>query len=225
MSAFFEGRATNSPYIDMVWRGHVTGEYTPVCPAEPHWNLLFTRQASKVSVAVEGPLTTAKAKHTYDDYEFLVIKFALGVFLEHLPVSDLANTAAILPDATPQSFHLDGSAWQLPDFHNVETFVAQLARAGALVQDPVVRAASVAPMPGQASRTLRRRFMRATGVTQGLIRQVERAKRAVALLECGVPILDTTFQAGYADQPHLTRELRRFYGMTPAQIARIPSVE
>jgi AraC-like DNA-binding protein len=27
-------------------------------------------------------------------------------------------------------------------------------------------------------------------------------------------------QAGYADQPHLTRSLRRFIGETPAQIMR-----
>ncbi len=31
-------------------------------------------------------------------------------------------------------------------------------------------------------------------------------------------ILDTVERAGYFDQPHLTRSLKRFIGQTPAQI-------
>ncbi|HEV8194086.1 MAG TPA: AraC family transcriptional regulator [Ktedonobacterales bacterium] len=41
---------------------------------------------------------------------------------------------------------------------------------------------------------------------------------ATALLEQGVPISDVIYQAGYFDQPHLTRSLKRFMGQTPAQI-------
>ena len=67
---------------------------------------------------------------------------------------------------------------------------------------------------------MRRRFLRSTGLTHGTIQQIERAKKAASLLESGIPILDVVDQAGYADQPHLTRSLRRFYGYTPVQIAR-----
>ena len=31
--------------------------------------------------------------------------------------------------------------------------------------------------------------------------------------------LDTVAQAGYFDQPHLTRALKRYIGLTPAQVA------
>jgi len=220
MSAFFEGRRSDSPYIEMVWRGHVDADYTPVCPADVHWNLLFSKRNGKVSVAVEGPLTTALTKNSPEGLEFLVIKFSLGTFLERLPVKDLANDATILPDVTPQSFYLNDHSWQLPDFDNAETVVARLAHAGVLVHDPIVRAALIEPPQMISPRTLRRRFLQATGVTQGIIRQVDRAQQAVALLEHGIPILDTVYQAGYADQPHLTRALKRFYGLTPAQIAR-----
>jgi AraC-like DNA-binding protein len=34
-----------------------------------------------------------------------------------------------------------------------------------------------------------------------------------------VSALDVARQAGYADQPHLTRSLKRFVGQTPSQIA------
>ena len=66
---------------------------------------------------------------------------------------------------------------------------------------------------------MRRRFLRATGITPGTIHQIERARFALDLLERGASILDTTFEAGYYDQPHLTRALKHFLGKTPAQIA------
>jgi methylphosphotriester-DNA--protein-cysteine methyltransferase len=60
--------------------------------------------------------------------------------------------------------------------------------------------------------------LRATGLTHGAVTQIERAHHAVALLRNGVSILDTVDRAGYADQPHLTRSLKRLIGQTPAQL-------
>lgn len=51
-----------------------------------------------------------------------------------------------------------------------------------------------------------------------MTRQFERARYAVLLLKGGVPIPWAAQQAGYFDQPHLTRSLRRFVGQTPAQL-------
>jgi methylphosphotriester-DNA--protein-cysteine methyltransferase len=58
-------------------------------------------------------------------------------------------------------------------------------------------------------------------LTRAYIEQMQRAQRAAALLEQGKPILDTVFEAGYYDQPHLTRSLKQWVGRTPAQIARM----
>jgi methylphosphotriester-DNA--protein-cysteine methyltransferase len=57
-------------------------------------------------------------------------------------------------------------------------------------------------------------------VLKGL-EQIERAQQAAALLEQGVSLLDVVYQVGYADQPHMTRSLKRFIGQTPAQIAHL----
>jgi methylphosphotriester-DNA--protein-cysteine methyltransferase len=67
-------------------------------------------------------------------------------------------------------------------------------------------------------RTVQRSILRATGLTHGTIDQIKRARLATTLLKSGVSILDTVEQAGYSDQPHLTRSLKRFTGFTPAQI-------
>ena len=41
---------------------------------------------------------------------------------------------------------------------------------------------------------------------------------AVALLKQGKSILDAAYEAGYYDQPHLTRSLKHYIGLTPAQV-------
>jgi methylphosphotriester-DNA--protein-cysteine methyltransferase len=72
-----------------------------------------------------------------------------------------------------------------------------------------------------AARTVRHHFLCATGMSQNHIYQIERAKLAAALLEQGVSILDTMYQVGYFDQPHLTRALKQWVGHTPAEIIRM----
>jgi AraC-like DNA-binding protein len=57
-----------------------------------------------------------------------------------------------------------------------------------------------------------------TGLTRGTIRQIARARQATLLLRQGISIADATYEAGYYDQAHLTRSLKRFVGLTPSQI-------
>ena len=226
MSAFFESRLSDSPYIEIIWRGRVEQDYSPVCPADSHWNLLFMRYCGQVRVSAEGATNQFVPKNQFAGAEFLVIKFKLGVFLPFLPAENLVNGDAILPEAGSQrTFWLNSSAWQLPDFENAETFVQRLARAGLLVTEPVVQATLSDHTPEVSSRTVRRRFLRATGLTPKTIQQIERAQQAAALLQQGQPILDAVYNAGYADQPHLTRSLKRFYGYTPAEIIRASQPE
>ncbi|MBA3631158.1 MAG: helix-turn-helix domain-containing protein [Actinobacteria bacterium] len=52
------------------------------------------------------------------------------------------------------------------------------------------------------------------------IRQIERAQQAATLLQRGNPISDAVHEVGYFDQPHLTRSLKQWIGLTPAQILR-----
>lgn len=69
-------------------------------------------------------------------------------------------------------------------------------------------------------RTAQYRILRSTGLSQRTIRQIERARYAATLLKQGVSILDTVYEAGYSDQPHLTRSLKYFIGHTPAEIPK-----
>jgi Helix-turn-helix domain len=223
----FEGRLSDSPYIESIWRGRAGREYFPVCPADVRWDMLLMRYRGRTKVSVEGPLTKAKPKSHPEGVEWLVIKFKLGIYMPQLRISNLLDGDAILPTAANASFWLNGSTWQFPDYENVETFVDWLVRDDVLLHDPLVNAVlqNQHPQMEVSLRTMRRRFVLATGLTPKAIQQIERAQWAASLLEQGAAILDVVHQAGYADQPHMTRSLRRFIGQTPAQIAQAKTLK
>ncbi len=172
-------------------------------------------------VAARGPETRASEADYPADAEFFGIVFKLGTFMPHLPVKMLRDRRdATLPEASGRSFWLHGSAWELPTFENADAFVERLVRRGILVRDPVVEAAIDGHGPDVSARSLQYRFLRATGLTQKTIRQIERARGAVPLLERGTSIPDVALELGYFDQAHLTNSLKRFLGKTPAQVSR-----
>jgi hypothetical protein len=221
MIILHEERASDSPYVETIIHGRTASDGSPIRPATCHWHMVLVRQRGDARLLIVGPWTTAGIASYTAGAEILWIKFALGTFMPRLPATHSLDTETTLPGATSRSFWLDGSAWHFPDFGNAETFVDRLVRGDVLVRDSLVEAVLRDEPHELSPRTVRHRFLRATGLTQGHIRQVERAQRATALLERGVSILDTVHEAGYFDQPHLTRSLRRWVGHTPAQIAQL----
>lgn len=221
MSFTFDERASDVPLVQTVWRtrSERAGEFTSV--AVSRWEMVVTKRKGKTTLTVRGPETTATRALIPSDAEFFGIAFNHGAFMPQLPIGELVDGAVNLPLAGRNSFWLDGRAWQLPSFDNADTFVRRLVREGVLVSDRVVEQALRGRLVGLSPRSVRRRFLRATGLTPGAIRQIDRARQATALLQQGVSILETVNETGYYDQPHLTRALQRFVGHRPAAIRRM----
>jgi len=93
----------------------------------------------------------------------------------------------------------------------------RLVRAAAgVAQAPVER---LADDLGIGERQLRRRFVTAVGYGPKTLQRVLRFQRFLELARRGGSDLAAlAFEAGYADQAHLTRETRRLSGLTPAQL-------
>lgn len=214
----FDGITANSPLIELGWRTRSVGGGSFISSAASNMELVFTRQQGKTWVTVRGAETRASRAPVPEDAEFMGIAFKLGTFMPPLPTARLIDGGVNLPEAGSQSFWLHGSAWELPTAENVDVFIARLVRQGLLVRDEVVAAALQDHPLDVSARTIRRRFLHATGVTHKTIQQIERARQAVTLLQQGVPILDAVAQTGYFDQAHMTKALRHFMGQTPAQI-------
>jgi AraC-like DNA-binding protein len=216
----FEERPSDSSFVERIWRtqSERAGAFTSLAVSQ--WEMVVMRHNGKTTLTVRGPETKATPAYCSVHAEWFGIIFKFGTFMPHLPASNLVDGSVDLPDAASKSFWLHGSVWQCPDYDNADTFVAGLVRAGLLVRDPIVDAVLQNQPQALSPRSVQRRFLRATGLTQGSIRQIERARYATTLLQQGVSVLDTVDLAGYADQPHLTRSLKHFIGKTPAQIIR-----
>jgi len=214
-----EERPSESPLVECVWqaRSERTGIFSSL--AMSHRELVVTRHNGSMTLTVRGPETKATPLHCSVQAEWIGIVLKLGTFMPQLPDDNLVNGAIDLPLATDTTFWLHGAAWQFPTYENADTFVARLVRAGLLVRDPVVGAALQQQPQALSLRSVQRRFVRATGLSQGAIRQIERARHATTLLRRGAPIVDVVAQVGYADQAHLTRSLKRFIGQSPARLA------
>jgi len=213
-----EDRPSDSPYVERVWRAHSEGGGSFLSVAEYRSELVVTRHQGRVTVTVRGPETRVSRLSYPPDAQWRGIRLKPGAFLPSLPARELVDGDVTLPNAMNASFWLDGSAWQVPDYENADTFVAWLVGAGLLVIDPAVPAALRGELTDASLRTVQRRFLHATGVTRGAARQIERARYATLLLKRGDSIADVTYAAGYFDQPHMTRALKRLIGQTPAEL-------
>jgi Helix-turn-helix domain len=217
----FEDRPSDSPLVERIWRCHSERSGTFLSVAAAHCEMVLTRHRGKVMLTLRGPETMAAALDCPAEGEWLGIRFSLGTFLPHYPSAALLDHQDVnLPNVNGRSFWLQGSAWEYPDFENAESFVTRLLRAGLLARDPVVSAAVQGEWPALSRRSAQRHFLQATGLTHGAYRRIERARKAATLLQGGVSIRDTVHQAGYFDQAHLTRSLRRLIGETPARLRK-----
>ena len=216
----FEEKPSDSPYVEVVWRNHSESGGHFMSMASSHWQMVITKHEGNTKLTVRGPETKATPAYCPPGAEHFGIYFKHGVVMPNLPAIHLRDGMLDLPGARSDSFWLNGSSWQFPDYENADTFVDRLVCDELLMRETAVDTALRADAPVLSVRSVQRRFLKATGLTRGTLSQIDRARYATSLLQQGVSILDTVDLAGYADQPHLTRSMKHFIGLTPAQLIR-----
>jgi AraC-like DNA-binding protein len=108
---------------------------------------------------------------------------------------------ALAADLADRPARRETAPWSMPTLRHVTARFA----AGAPV-------AEVAREIGWSNRTLQRHCRAVYGYGPVTLRRILRFRRAVSMLQAGRPAADVAVQAGYADQPHLHRDLREFAG-------------
>ena len=215
----FEDRDSDHPFIEKVWRCHNDRADTFLSVAANSFEMAITRLGGKSFLTLRGPETKATVFDCPADGEWIGIRFKAGTFMPRFLLGSLRDHRDVtLPAATGHSFWFNGSALDYPDFGNAEVFVRRLVKSGVLSRDPVVEDTLLRRPRELSLRSAQRHFLRSTGVTCATFRQIERARYATNLLREGVSILDVVSRAGYFDQAHLTRSLKRFIGETPSKI-------
>lgn len=183
--------------------------------------MVCVKVAGHSRVILTGPLSSSGLASWGEGAEIVWIKFKVGVFMPHLLPRMLVDKETLLPAAGDHTFWLSGFSMPLPDFGNIEQFVARLDHEDLLRHDPLPAAVITGGDPnGMSSRTVRHRVLQSTGLAPNNLLQFTRAHRAAAQLAAGAQIADAVFDHGYVDQSHLTRSLNRWVGRAPGAIAR-----
>jgi AraC-like DNA-binding protein len=92
-----------------------------------------------------------------------------------------------------------------------------------LMDDPCanVSLAQLARAAGMSRHRLSRLFRKAFGLAPHRLQLARRLRLARTMLEAGTPLAEVAQRAGFADQSHLHRHLRRTTGLTPARYASL----
>jgi AraC-like DNA-binding protein len=174
---------------------------------------------------VAGPDTTASVSPREGE-PFVGLRFHPGVLprLLGVPASELRNARVAVTDLRPVPLRTrsllelatdlasDGprpetAPWSLPQLGHITSRLA----AGSVVTE-------VAREVGWSSRTLQRQCGAVYGYGPATLRRILRFRRAVLLLDNGLPPVEVAVLAGYADQPHLHREVRDLAGVPLAAL-------
>ena len=176
-------------------------------------------------IVVAGP-DTASSVSTRGPEPFVGLRFRPGALprLLGVPASELRNARVPLAELVsfPSGLGLDDvvrrlmlaparretTPWPLATTHHV---TASLAR-GATV-------AAVARELGWSTRTLQRQCRAVYGYGPATLRRILRFRGAASMLGNGWTLADVAALTGYADQPHLHREIREFAGMPAGALA------
>lgn len=219
-----EERPSDSPFVERFWRSTNESTSTFTAISAVCWSMVISKLNGRITMSLHGPKTGAASLEVPADLEWFGIDFKPGAFMPHIPPGSVIDGNMTLPEVAGRAFWLGHAAWQFPSYENADTFVDRLVREDLLTCDPVVNEINQGQSSPLSLRMVQYRFLRSTGLSQRVIRQIERARYATSLLKQGVSIFDTVYEAGYSDQPHLTRSLKHFIGHTPADILTTPIV-
>lgn len=176
---------------------------------------------------VAGPDTVPHPAAREPGDELVGLRFVPGALpgLLGVPASELRDRRVPLaelhpalarpgPDGRTGAQRLLALALALPGSGPERSAPALVARIGA-----GAGAGATADALGWTTRTLHRRCLESFGYGPSVLRRVLRFRRATALLYAGVAPAEVAARAGYADQPHLSREVRALAGVAPGQLA------
>ncbi|HEY6526486.1 MAG TPA: helix-turn-helix domain-containing protein [Solirubrobacteraceae bacterium] len=175
---------------------------------------------------IVGPDTTARAYPRAAGELLLGLRFRPGAGGAGIGVPlDALRDRQVQAGEIDRAFDVHG------DLAPAAVFRRFLAAAADRRPDPLVLAAAPRVAEGDlgalarelaiSERQLRRRFHAAVGYGPGTLARILRFRRFLTLLDRGRDDLaGLAFDAGYADQAHLTRESRRLAGLSPLGVIR-----
>ncbi|MHA7246839.1 helix-turn-helix domain-containing protein [Arthrobacter tecti] len=214
----WEQRASTSADIVTVWRAFADEDADYIDEASEHWGLSFIRRPDgSLAAELAGPRIEGLPIRSRVGEWYWGVELAAHAVIPGVDKALLRGAIAELPVAGGR-VTIGVRSYPVPEWEELETFVSRLLTDGVIVADANIRRALGGDDRGLSRRSWQRRFLSVTGLRRKEIERLDRSRRAYRLLSEGVPPSEVAVAVGYADQAHLTRELRRVRGETPARI-------
>ncbi|WP_406281288.1 helix-turn-helix transcriptional regulator [Nocardia sp. NBC_00881] len=209
----------------VLWTRTIDGT-DPVLPVLPDGCMDLIWRAGRLVVA--GPDTRAHHPPASDGARYVGVRFSPGTApaLLGVPAHEVRDQRVDLANVWPSSAvrSLVGQLEAADDPAAALEKVVLRRAAVADQADPLVGrmaaaldagwpVAAIAASAGMGERALHRRSLAAFGYGPKTLARVLRMQRALAAARRGVPLAETAALAGFADQAHLSREVRALAGM------------
>jgi AraC-like DNA-binding protein len=217
MSFLYEEKASASPYVDVIWRTLDQTDGTYLAAADACWDLVFTTAPTWSRVLLSGPSSRPTPVPYQVGNRNIGVRFRHGSYFTHVEPHSMCDRTIPLPMPDALTFELAGCTWPMPGYDEVDSLVDALDAGGLLAHDSVIEATLQGVATRVSPRSVQRHFTRITGLSPRHVRQISRAREAVARLRTGESIAEVAYELGYADQSHLTRDVKRLTGYTPGQ--------
>lgn len=185
------------------------------------WDLIHIEKPDGAHLVFLTGQQSQPASVPYQAGEISVVtSFAAHFFLQSGPLPPDGAVIEFLP-AEGGRFSLAHLDLPLPTYDNAELIASELLSAGVLRMDPVVTGGLGLMNFAASERSLQRHFRHATGLSQKDFEQIRRAQEAVRLLQAGGKPADVAVAAGYTDQAHMTKSIKRIMGRLPTKVGDI----
>jgi hypothetical protein len=210
----------SSPVVESVTHTAFTEDGSVQFRPDGCWDVAILKSTYGTVVLRTGLTTTAVTHQVAAGDEILAINFKASSYMPLMPGEAMRDQGVVLETIGQDRFWLGTDVLEIPSFDNVDGFVAKLLRSS-IVEDNSLVASVVSGHPmAMSERTMQRHFLKTTGLTYKTFTQIERAQKALTLLQQGRAAADVAFALGYADQPHMIRSVKAIMGVTPGQVPR-----
>lgn len=218
MSFTYEDKQIDSQSIDKIWHTITISDGIYTANLDGNWDIIITKGPHFVSVSVNGIGKEAVSVPYVAGIESIGIALKPGVFLRDHKGKDIVDSQHVLVEGDVSFVDIGSFRFSIPNFDSAEAFIIELAASGVLLTDEIVASLKSQNTKLASKRTMRRHVSETTGLTPHFLNQIERAKYAANLLQQGTSIAQVALDAGYSDQSHMTKSVKKIMGVTPAQL-------
>jgi AraC-like DNA-binding protein len=209
--SYYEHSYSTHSLVSHFWHMHEIVSGTYPLYATTQWGMVFSELNGKWSAKIIGPrLTPSQAFFEANEY-FIGIVLHGATSLKETSKNDLLDQILPLPIIDNKEFVLREKKLQIPSYHNLNTLVSDL-----ITSDVI----SAAPIAAISHRDKQRKVKRYVGLSLKQIEQANRVEKAIDLLSKFEGLSSTASQVGFSDQAHMTRDFKKFVGLTPLEVAR-----